>query len=204
MPPRLTDADIRSAADRYGVASRALRAVLAVESGGAGFLSDGRVKILFEAHWMWRRLSARSINPRPFYQQRPDLCRPTWSRAFYKGGIREWGRVDDVLKWASSHAGDQFESYKKACYEACSWGLPQVMGFHYERVGFENVYAFKHWMEDGEPQQLEVFLRFLRTGGLIDDLQRRDWWNFARIYNGTGQVALYSARLAAAYLRARP
>lgn len=204
MPPRLTDADIRAAAAKARVDVKALRAVIAVESGGSGFLSDGRLKILFEAHWMWRRLSARGINPRPLNRSYPGLCHPNWSRAYYVGGAGEYDRIERVLQWAQANAPERFESYKKAAYEACSWGLFQIMGLHYERLGFPNVYAYKHYCEDGEPQQLECFLRFVETGGILDELRRRDWIGFTRHYNGLGQVPVYSARLALAFRKARP
>lgn len=48
MSRTLTAADIERAAALAQVEPAALRAVIAVESGGSGFLPDGQLKILFE------------------------------------------------------------------------------------------------------------------------------------------------------------
>jgi hypothetical protein len=203
MPPILTRQDVARAALARRIDPAALQAVIDVETGGSGFLASGRVKILFEGHWLWRRLVSRGIDPKRFALARPSLCFPSWTRAHYRGGAGEWSRVEEVIAWAQLHDTQVWESYKKAAYESCSWGLPQLMGFHYERVGFPNVYDLKHFMERGEPAQLEVMLRFLDVSGLIPRLQAHDWFNFARIYNGPGQVPFYAGKLAAAFKSAK-
>src|SRR5208282_780079 len=49
--PRLTDQDFQTAANEYGIEVAVIHAVAKVESGGrTGFDSQGRPKILFEAH----------------------------------------------------------------------------------------------------------------------------------------------------------
>lgn len=203
MPPTLTSADLTRAAMSRRIEPAALRAVLAVESSGSGFLPDGRPKILLERHWVWKQLLSRGINPRPFAASRPDLCGERWERKYYLGGAGEYARLEAVVDWASAHDSSRWESFKKSALEACSWGLPQVMGIHFKRVGFENVYEFKHHVERGEAEQLEVMMRFLETGGLLDELRDKRWASFARSYNGGGQVPIYAARLAAAYWSAK-
>ena len=59
----LSSSDIRNAAEQIGVEPCAVKAVVDVESGGDGFLPDGRVKILFEGHVFWKELQKRGINP---------------------------------------------------------------------------------------------------------------------------------------------
>jgi hypothetical protein len=48
MPDKLNDNDLQEAAQLFNCDVPAIKAVAEVESSGDGFLSDGRVKILFE------------------------------------------------------------------------------------------------------------------------------------------------------------
>ena len=201
MPTRLTAAAIRTAAAEHTLDVRCLRAVITVESGGSGFLGNGWIKILFEAHHLYKRLQAggRNINPAKLAAQRPDLCRRKWNAHLYVGGAGEWDRVAAVLAWASRNDPTHWESYKKAAYESCSWGLFQLMGFNYAAAGYPDIYAMKHDHEAGEPQQLAAILRWMHHEGLIGLLRARNWRSFARRYNGPGQVTLYAGRLRDAY-----
>jgi hypothetical protein len=203
MPRAVTVAELGQVASRYGIEPAALRAVVAVESAGRGFLDNGWCKILFERHWLWKRLLSRGIQPATLSRQRPDLCGSRWNPSAFPYGsmVGQWDRVAAVITWGQRNDPDHWESYKKACYESCSWGLGQVMGFHYQSLGFPNVYDFKHHCEKGEAEQVDVMVRFLKANHLLDNLQRRDWVGFARSYNGTGQVAEYSRRLREAYER---
>lgn len=203
MPPTLSRSDLFRAAVSHGLEPAALSAVLKVESAGSGYLPDGRLKCLFERHILWKRLLTRGINPKILAQSRPDLCGERWDKRYYRGGAGEYARIEAVTEWGQKHDTKRWESYKKAAYEATSWGLAQIMGFHYERLGFENVYLLKHHAEASEQNQLEQFLRFLETGGLFDELRTRNWISLARQYNGTGQVLIYAPRLALAYAQAK-
>lgn len=202
MPNTLTDTDIRAAAAQVGVDFPALRAVCEVESGGNGFLPDGRLKILFERHILWQRLRTpdRNINPMTLSMARPGLCGPQWDRSYYgAGGMHQWDRVQAVIDWAQKNAPTQYESYKRAAYEACSWGLFQQMGYHYASLGYADVYAFKHDLETGEAAQLSCILRWMGCNGLLRHLINHDWHEFVRGYNGAGQVPVYTVRLLRAY-----
>jgi hypothetical protein len=201
-PPRLTAADLAAAATEHRVEVAALRALIAVESGGRGFLPNGWLKILFERHILWKRLRLRGLDPGPLAAARPDLCGVRWDRRHYRGGAAEWDRVAGVLAWAGRNTPEQWESYKKAAYESCSWGLFQLMGFHYASVGFPDVYAFKHALETGEAEHLRAILAWMEGNGLLAVLRAKDWRRLARGYNGDGQVERYSALLAEAYARA--
>ncbi|MDR2077148.1 MAG: N-acetylmuramidase family protein [Desulfovibrio sp.] len=61
MSKKFTFDDIASAAATLGLEPCAVKAVVEVESGGSGFLPDGRVKILFEGHVFFRELSKRNM-----------------------------------------------------------------------------------------------------------------------------------------------
>jgi len=149
MSKVLTRQAILAAAKAHDVEPAALQAVITVETGGrGGFLPNGWCKILFERHWLWKRLSmeGRNVDPRRLAGQRPDLCGRRWDpkRYPYGGELYQWDRVAGVITWGQRSDPERWESYKKAAYESCSWELFQIMGYHYGELGYANVYDFKH------------------------------------------------------------
>jgi hypothetical protein len=54
-------------------------------------------------------------------------------------------------------------------------------------------------MAQSEARQLAAFEAYLTRKGLADELQRRDWETFARIYEGENGAGQYSSALARAY-----
>jgi hypothetical protein len=203
MPERLTPALIRAAAARHSLNPASLQAIISVESSGSGYLGNGWVRILYERHWLWRRLEERGIIPTKLAAERPDLCGRSWDRRYYRGGAAEWDRVAAVQAWGARADPERWESYKKAAYESCSWGLFQLMGFHYTAAGYANIYELKHAFEESEVEQLDAILRWMSGNGLLAKLRAQDWTGFARGYNGNGQVPYYSSRLLQAYRAAR-
>jgi hypothetical protein len=203
VKPRLSAVDINQAAQAHGIEGKALRAVITVESAGTGFLPDGRLKILFERHILWRRLSipGRDVDPALLAQDHPELCGPTWNPQRYPYGSEayQWVRFDQVQAWAAKRDPQRAQSYLKATCEACSWGLLQVLGQGYAAAGFSDVLTFRAAMEESELRQLLAALRWMETNGLLPALKAKDWIEFARRYNGTANVKVYAARLEAAY-----
>jgi len=189
-PKHLGDADIVKAADTLGVPVECVRAVNEVESLGSGFLSDGRPKILFERHIFWKRLQARGIDPAPIAAKNPNICLDV--RGGYQGGAAEYTRL------AAAELIDA-----GAAYEAASWGAFQVMGYHWERLGYSGIDDFVARMENSEGDQLDAFVRFVSADtGLLAALKARKWAAFAKGYNGPDYARnLYDAKLSQAYLR---
>lgn len=189
-PKHLSDADIVNAADTLGVAVAAVRAVNEVESTGAGFLPDGRPKILFERHIFWKRLEARGIDPAPIAAKSPNICSQT--RGGYQGGAAEYARV------AAAELIDA-----GATYESASWGAFQVMGYHWRRLGYASVDEFVARMENSEGDQLDAFVRFVAADAdLLAALKARKWARFANGYNGADYARnLYDAKLAQAFAK---
>ncbi|KAG0188579.1 hypothetical protein DFQ28_004624 [Apophysomyces sp. BC1034] len=189
-PKHLANADIVRAEDALGVPVACVRAVNEVESTGLGFLSDGRPKILFERHIFWKRLEARGIDPAPIATKYPNICSQTTGG--YQGGAAEYMRL------AAAELIDA-----GAAYESASWGAFQVMGFHWERLGYSSVDDFVARMENGEGDQLDAFVRFVAADtGLVAALKGRKWAVFARGYNGPNFARnLYDVKLARAFDR---
>src|SRR5581483_11419841 len=117
--------DFQRAANALGCEVACIRAVTEVESGGSGFFASGRPKILFEAHIFSQQTGRR------YDTSNPDISSRTWNRALYKGGEREYDRLQKAIG-LSAHAALQ----------SASWGRFQIMGFHYRRCGFPSVEAF--------------------------------------------------------------
>ncbi|OEY67467.1 N-acetylmuramidase domain-containing protein [Marinobacter sp. X15-166B] len=184
----LTEADIRAAARKLGVQMAAIKAVTEVESRAAGFLPSGRPVILFERHVMYRRLqpSERAHNQEHFPQlvnQKPGG---------YLGGEGEWRR----LRRACS-------IHEDTAIESASWGLFQIMGFHWKALGYESALYFYHQMHRSEGHQMDAFVRFIKSDkALHAALKNRDWQEFARRYNGPAyRRNQYDLKMALAYER---
>ena len=186
----LGDCDYAKAAESLGVDVATIRAVCEVEASGSGFLPDGRPKILFEGHVFWMELVRVGIDPGAIFSGNKDI----WTKAHYKGGAGEYSRLERAMK-----------IHKVAALASASWGLFQIMGYHFLRCGFSNVVDFVDAMYESEWRHLEAFCRFVlgeTFGGraLVEYLREKDWEKFAHGYNGSGyQANRYDERLAAAY-----
>ena len=196
----LSNNDLVAAAERLDVPLASVYAVNEVESKGKGLLDNGKPVILFERHIMYRQLAkARSEGDDPTELQRhadqlaltnPALVNP--KAGGYIGGTAEHQRlamarlIDDI-----------------AALESASWGAFQIMGFHWQRLGYTSVQDFVTAMSDSESQQFDAFTRFIETDpALHKALRARKWAEFAKLYNGPGyQRNLYDIKLQRAYER---
>lgn len=195
MAKQITDDQIRQIAKSYGIEFAALKAVIQVEASGQGFLPDGKPKILFEPHIFHRLLTNKNyitIRNRA-KAENPRICYFSW-------GAYPYGKVSeqhDRLAIASKYDRD-------TALESCSWGMGQVMGFHWQALGYPTLQAFVNAMYKDEAAQVDCMCRFIKVNGLIDELQRKDWTGFARGYNGAGFAKnQYDKKLAAAYRNCR-
>lgn len=189
----LSFSDIKNAAALIGVDPCAVRAVVEVESGGNGFLSDGRPKILFEGHVFWKELQKRGIDPAPLAPKHPNIIYPKWDKSQYKGGSAEYERLNTAAL-----------VNKDAAMCSASWGLFQIMGFNHRVCGFDTVQAFVDAQKESEAKQLESFCAFMRSEGLVLFLLGQDWVGFARRYNGSGYAQnQYDVKLRKAYERCK-
>lgn len=180
--------DIERVADELGVEVAAVMAINEIESRGSGFLPDGRVVILFERHIMRRRLEHYGVNPGDWEDAHPDIVNR--STGGYQGLAREWPRIG--LAWSI---------HPDAAIESASWGLFQLMGFHWQRLGYAGPAAMMDAMRESEGAQLDAFMRFIRTDrDLHRALQRLDWGRVATLYNGPSHQG-YDRKLQAAYDR---
>jgi N-acetylmuramidase/Putative peptidoglycan binding domain len=186
----LNDGDIKSAAGQLDVTEAHVRAVIAVEAAGSGFLgkyeNDPRLpKILFEAHIFSKETK------RQFNKSHPQLSCTRWNRNLYAGGLKE----HDRLRQAAELDFD-------AAYKSASWGLFQIMGFNHQAAGYDQLHDFVGVQYVSEGMQLRCGVQFILSEGMEGYLQNEDWRGFAKKYNGPGyEKNRYHEKLAIAFER---
>lgn len=187
----LTPEDYSRAAKALDVPVAAIHAVTEVESKGSGFLADGRPVILFERHIMRRQLEKMGRKDLDDLQVKfPSYVNK--QPGGYKGGAAEHERL-----------GLAATIHRQCALESCSWGLFQIMGFHWKVLGYESVQAFVNAMYRSEGDQLDAFVRFIKVNpNLLRALKAQDWAAFASGYNGPAYLNnSYHIKLAAAFAR---
>lgn len=166
---KVTDQEIRIVAESFEVPFSKVKAFIEVESGGQGFdftQEPPKIIIQFEPAW--------------FKKKAPYTPSGLWSLNKVERQAQEWKAFNDAFSKNSS-----------AAMESTSIGLMQVMGFHYERLGFKTVGAMWDFAKESEINQIWLGLEFLRTDKvLFKALQKGDWKEVARRYNGSNYAVL--------------
>lgn len=187
--PYLVDDDYVDAATYLGCDEAAIRAVDEVESGGSGFLPDGKLKMLFEGHIFHRYTKGK------FAASNPDICYPTWTTKFYTKGTTQERGDGEIARLQRAMKLD-----KKAALMSASYGRFQVMGFNFAVCGYKDVEQFFADMQTDETNHLMAFVNYVEHNGLVDELQDLRWADFARRYNGPEYAKnRYDQKLDAAY-----
>ena len=172
----LVIADYGNAARQIGVATAAVRAVAAVESGGrTGFDHRQRPVLRYENH-VFRQLTSGRYD-----RSHPQLSAAYGSAQYHRthrfGGTQyadeQWSLLEQAFALSPDHA-----------VMACSWGMFQVMGENYRSIGWTNLEQFVSDMFYSASQHLRAFLGFCRHAGLVTYLEHQQWARFAQGYNG--------------------
>lgn len=145
----------------YELAS--MLAFIEVETGGRGFdTKTGKILIQFEPSW--------------FRKKAPYAPSGKWSVNRVDVQAREWEAFNNAFKLNPT-----------AAMESTSIGLAQIMGFHYERLGYASVGKMWDDAKTGIEAQVRQLVKFIDTdAGLADALRKHDWARVARLYNGAG------------------
>lgn len=193
MTQKLTDDDVQAGASALGVDTATIRAVTDVESNGSGFLPDGRVVVQYEPHVMYKRVRQKFGEARAAAELKahPDLL--ALRAGSYQGKDKEDRDMDRAAQLID----------RDCALEAASWGMFQIMGYHWSTCGYPSLQAFLNDLYRSEGGQLRVFVRFVQADKrLLAALRKRDWAVFARLYNGPAYTANhYDTKLASAYAR---
>lgn len=190
---RLTGSAIAAAAKKLDVPVATIHAVIAVESYGIGtaFLPDGRVRVQYEPHVMYRRLRDK------FGRERADRALREFPKLVARAaGSYQSSEVEDRDMDAAARFID-----RQCALESASWGLFQIMGYHWRFLGFSTLQDFVNAMYRDEAAHLDAFCRFvLAQPAMHANLKKRNWAAFARMYNGPAYVLnRYDVKLAQAY-----
>lgn len=191
-PQKLNENDFQAAAALLKCDVPAIKAVAAVESAGDGFLSDGRVKILFEGHKFYKYTNGA------YAQTHPTICYKTWTKAFYsKGKTADVRGAGELARLEEAMALDRTAALKSASY-----GKFQIMGFNFEICGFKNVDDFYAAMQVSEGEHLKAFCNFITSNSLDGALRNHQWAKLAQGYNGDSyKENQYDTKLANAYAK---
>ena len=164
--PSVTDDTLILLATRLECTLQQLRAVAMVESGGSAFDGKGRPKILFERH-KFHLLTGGKYSPAPFSQS--------------KGGGYNESSWDKLTRAAGKDVD--------AAFASASWGKFQVLGMHWERLGYASPLDMAYSTVISEAAHYEMLARYIEHFGLKRaigqiSINPRDNEMFARLYNG--------------------
>lgn len=192
----VNDDSYKQAATLLSVPVSYVRAVSEVETQGESFLPDGRMKILFERHWFYRKLKEAITNypekkayvakmvlapgqqitvdniMAAMVRNYSNICNT--ERGGYLGDGAEWGRLNSAMKF----------DIEAACQSA-SYGAYQIMGFNCVYCGYKNAHDMMDDLAHSESKQLLAMVAFVKSQpAMLACLKRADWAGFAEKYNG--------------------
>lgn len=152
---------VKSISEKSNIPFAQLMALIEVETGGKGFDKDtGKIIIQFEPSW--------------FKKKAPYAPSGLWSLNGVERQKQEW------LAFNSA-----FKINQTAALESTSIGLPQIMGFHWKRLGYQSVNAMWDDFKLGLENQIEGLVKFIKTDAeLHKSLLNKDWHTVAVHYNG--------------------
>lgn len=179
-------------AKEWNIPASNLPAIIHVESAGKVFeqFEDGpRPLILYESHLFYRKLTGDA---------RTDAVRRGLATKSQKQNVYPRRQAD---RWEQlRQAAEICERYgldDTLAYESASYGVGQVLGEHWNELGFKNFGEFYKRMMSGAEGQIDIMLRYCQVNNLIDELQDGRWAGFFRGYNGPAYKKLgYDKKIA--------
>ncbi len=169
-------------------------AVLCVESGGSGF-ANNKMIIRFENH----------VFDMYYGKTNPDNFAKYYS--YNKAKRREEHKFRDKEngEWQDCHTSQEMEwkvfefarqlSERDAIF-SISLGAPQVMGFNYKIIGYASPEEmFEYFCKDIRYHLLALFDFCKYKEARIKYLQDKDFYSFAKEYNGTTAPKAYEERI---------
>ena len=191
----LSEGDLVNAATQLNIELAAIKAVNEVESRGSGFLNN-HPKILFERHVFWKRLKKHGVDPEQYAAANANILQKRYGG--YKGGIREIARLEKART-----------IHEPAALESASWGLFQIMGYHWKTLDYSSIEDFTQRMKLSEAEQLEAFVRYIQHNRLDrwlrlkagqSRLKLENFEKFAYRYNGPAYLRnKYHTKMFSAY-----
>lgn len=185
----ITTEQLQNIANKLDIELPMIQAVTKIEARSSGF-KNGLPIILFERHIFYLQLKKNGFNVEQLAKTYPDLINS--SAGGYLGGNRENYRLT---------LAKQIDT--KSAIESASWGLFQIMGFHWQLLGYESAIQFEKLMTESEEMQLDAFYRFVAhksNSKLLQAMKDKDFSVFAKLYNGPAyKKNSYDLKLKEAY-----
>jgi uncharacterized protein YgiM (DUF1202 family) len=170
-------------------------AVLCVESSGKGFEQNNsdRMIIRFENHKFWKFWGKN--NAQQYRQHFRYSNEKVW-----RG--HEWRR-DPNGEWQSFHGrqASEWQTFEfarqldeEAAILSISMGAPQIMGFHFERIGYQSVVEMFDAFAGSIQGQVNGLFDFF-SPRMLQYLKDLAFEEFAGMYNGSGQKKVYGEKI---------
>lgn len=165
---------IKKENENYKLPLDIITAISNIESRGEGLIRDNTPVVLYERHQMVKAMSRRGL------YKLIDLCLN--------------GEPDLVNSSSGGYAPTREKEYERFCLakaihtecaiEATSFGIFQIMGFHWGKLGFSSPLEFEKYMGSLEGQ-VDCFFRFIETNRkLRKAILAKDLERIAYYYNG--------------------
>ena len=187
LTPAEKETLIRDQAKELGLDAIVLTAIIETESSGKGFYGEGskysnKCLVRFEPDYFEK-----------FAGEKAFFIPLSVSSQEAKGNKEFTGR----------------EAYEKALIQspgsaikATSFGLGQIMGFNYERVGFLTLRGFADTMEVNEYEQILALINFITADKLlVEAIRNKNFDVIAGLYNGEKQATYYANKLKTNYIQ---
>ena len=208
----LTESDYQGTAQELAAEVAMVKAITDVESKDFGFFENGKPVILFERHVFRQKLLAAmkastqvaldvakilgvgvsvtgpniDLLDQTMERLNPDIY--NHDTGGYKGGMVEYDRMAKAQAF-----------HKQSALMSASWGLFQIMGYHYSALGYASIDDWVTRMFKSEDEQLAAFGKFIKINPkLWTAVRSKDFLAFAINYNGPAQQG-YDKRIADAY-----
>ncbi|WP_299084670.1 N-acetylmuramidase domain-containing protein [uncultured Paraglaciecola sp.] len=175
-------------------------AVLCVESSGKGFEQNNsdRMIIRFENHKFWKFWGKH--NPQQFRQHFRYSNDKVWQgHQWRKEPSGEWQRFH-------GHQTNEWQVFEfarlldeDAAILSISMGAPQIMGFHFERIGFQSKVEMFDTFAASIQGQINGLFDFF-SPKMLQYLQDLAFEDFAGMYNGQGQKKVYGEKIKQHYM----
>jgi hypothetical protein len=172
-------------------------AVLCVESSGRGFAKSGKMIIRFENHIFWKYWG----------KSHPTLFGNHFRFDKHKSWRGHKFRKTKKSQWVNFHRKGQAGEWKvfefarlkhiRFSMYSVSMGMPQIMGFHHKKIGYQSANKMFASFAENERNQIIGLFDFIRSGnpGMITALRKMKLLTFSRLYNGPAKAATYCDRL---------
>ena len=197
----ITDKDIKSIATAHGLEYAALKAFIAAESSGKGFV-NGRLLIQFEPTHFAKYLTRKGI--KNTITKEGSKHKIVIQQSYLSEEKAKPGSIGEVVISATVITnGVEVQNPEYRAFElalkvdresallSTSFGLSQIMGFNYKLAGFKDVESMYKAFLESEFAHVEGMVNFIKnTPKLYNALKVKNWHLVATYYNGAGYAAL--------------